>query len=88
MKISGQLSDYTKGRRETQIKSVDDVLEMVKQLEMEFPGIGQRILTDQGQIRSYVNVFVNKDNAKDADGVRTELKTGDVVYVVPSVAGG
>ncbi|MDA4124700.1 MAG: MoaD/ThiS family protein [Thaumarchaeota archaeon] len=88
MKITGQLSDYTRGRREMQVKAADDVLEMVRRLDSEFPGIGRRILTDQDQIRPYVNVFVNKDNARDTEGVRTGLRDGDVVHIVPSVAGG
>ncbi len=86
--ISGQLSDYTRGRREMQVKTADDVLEMVKRLDREFPGIGQRILTDQDQIRVYVNVFVNRDNARDTEGVRTGLRDGDIVHIVPSVTGG
>jgi len=71
-----------------QIGRAGDVLGMVKEMERAFPGIEQRILNDQEQIRPYVNVFVNSINARDAKGEKTLLKDGDVVHVLPSVAGG
>jgi MoaD family protein len=88
VKITGQLRDYTGGRRELQIEGASDVLGMVRALNGVFPGIAQRILDDQERIRTYVNVFVNGDNTKDASGERTRLKEGDVVHILPSVAGG
>ena len=88
VKIAGHLQDYTGGRRELQIAKAHDVIGMVNELNRKFPGIAQRILNDQERIRNYVNVFVNSDNAKDVDGVRTRLKDGDVVHILPSVAGG
>ena len=88
VKLSGQLEDYTGGKRELQIGNADDVLTMVKELEKAYPGVGQRILNDQELIRPYVNVFINSLNARDAKGEKTPLKDGDVVHILPSVAGG
>lgn len=88
VKITGQLQDYTGGKRELQIGRADDVLGMIKELNRVCPGIEQRILNDQERIRTYVNVFVNSDNTKDSEGERTRLKDGDVVHILPSVAGG
>lgn len=88
VKIAGHLQDYTGGRRELQISKADDVLGMVDELNRNFPGIAQRILNDQERIRTYVNVFVNSDNVKDVNGEKTKLKGGDVVHILPSVAGG
>jgi MoaD family protein len=88
VRLTGQLEDYTGGKRELQVGRADDVLGMVKELERIFPGIEQRILNDQGKIRTYVNVFVNSDNARDAAGERTRLRDGDTVHILPSVAGG
>jgi molybdopterin converting factor small subunit len=61
---------------------------MVSELEAAFPGIGRRIVDDQGRIRAYVNVFVNQDNSRELENERTRLKDGDVVHILPSVAGG
>jgi len=88
VRITGQLEDYTGGRRELQVGGASDVLGIVEELNRIFPGIERRILNDQGKIRTYVNVFVNSDNTRDAAGERTKLKDGDVVHILPSVAGG
>jgi sulfur-carrier protein len=88
VKIAGHLQDYTGGKREFQITKAYDVLGMVNELNRTFPGIAQRILNDQERIRTYVNVFVNGDNTRDREGEMTRLKDGDVVHILPSVAGG
>jgi MoaD family protein len=88
VKISGHLQDYTGGKREVQLTKAPNVLGMVRELGKVFPGIERRILNDQEHIRTYVNVFVNSDNARDSDGEQTRLKDGDVIHILPSVAGG
>lgn len=57
-------------------------------LEAQFPGIGERIRDDAGQIRRFVNVFVNGRNVRDADGIDTNLASGDEVGIIPAMAGG
>ena len=88
VRITGQLQDYTGGKRELQMRRTGSVLAMIKELGRTFPGIEQPILNEQERIREYVNVFVNSENARDLDGERTRLKDGDVVHILPSVAGG
>lgn len=57
-------------------------------LEQQHPGIGERIREDNGQIRRFVNVFVNGKNVRDADGIDTSLKSGDELGIIPAMAGG
>jgi molybdopterin converting factor small subunit len=47
-----------------------------------------RILTPEGELRPYVNVFVGERNARRLDGLETALAEGDVVAIIPAVAGG
>ncbi len=47
-----------------------------------------RILTPEGELRPYVNVFVGERNARRLDGLATPLADGDVIAVIPAVAGG
>jgi len=49
-------------------------------LDRAFPGIGGRIMDDQGRIRSYVNVFVNSENSRDLQNERTRVKDGDTIH--------
>ena len=61
---------------------------MVNKLERYYPGIGGRIVDDQGNIRAHVNVFVNSENSRELNNENTPLRDGDVVHILPSVAGG
>ena len=80
--------DLTRGAREVELDSADDLRGMVTKLETNFPGLGRKIVDDQGRIRTYVNVFVNSENSRELENERTKLKDGDEVHVLPSVAGG
>ncbi len=62
--------------------------EVLDSLENAYPGIGERIRDDSGQIRRFVNVFVNGQNVRDRDGVDTSLSAGDEVGIIPAMAGG
>lgn len=57
-------------------------------LEAEFPGMKDRICDDTGQIRRFVNVYVNGEDVRFLDNLATPLKAGDEVSIVPAVAGG
>jgi molybdopterin converting factor small subunit len=86
--LSGQLQDLARGTREVELDSVEDLRALVSKLDTSFPGMGRRIVDDQGKIRTYVNVFVNKENSRELESEKTKLRDGDVVHVLPSVAGG
>ena len=57
-------------------------------LEASYPGMRERILDDMGQIRRFVNIYVNGDDVRFMDGLATGLKDGDEISIVPAVAGG
>jgi len=86
--LAGQLQDLTGGTREVKLDSADDLRALVSKLDNSFPGLGRRIVDDQGNIRPYVNVFVNKENSRELECEKTKLRDGDIVHVLPSVAGG
>ena len=60
----------------------------VEGLEASFPGIKERICDDSGEIRRFVNVYVNGEDVRFLDNLQTPLKAGDEVSIVPAVAGG
>lgn len=62
--------------------------EAVDKLEADFPGIKERIVDDAGEIRRFVNIYVNGDDVRFLDNLSTPLKPGDDVSIVPAVAGG
>jgi sulfur-carrier protein len=88
VRLTAQLKDFARGAREVELDSADDVQAVVKKLDHAFPGIGGRIVDDQGKIRPHVNVFVNSENSRDLEREKTRLRDGDVVHILPSVSGG
>lgn len=57
-------------------------------LDQAYPGIAARVLDEQGEIRRFVNVFINGEDVRFLNGLRTPLQAGDEVSIVPAVAGG
>ncbi|MCC5947869.1 MAG: MoaD/ThiS family protein [Nitriliruptoraceae bacterium] len=65
-----------------------DLRTVVANLQARHPGVGERLLDDQGELRRFVNVFVRDEDVRFLDGLDTELAEGDTVSIVPAVAGG
>ena len=71
------------------VKAGGDTLQhLVLDLERQFPGIGERIVDEDGEIRRFVNLFVNGEDVRFLEGLHTALSQGDEVSIVPAVAGG
>ncbi|MFM9108417.1 MAG: ubiquitin-like small modifier protein 1 [Chloroflexota bacterium] len=64
------------------------VAEALDALEAAYPGFSERVRESDGQIRRFVNVFVNGANVRDLDGAATALKAGDEIGIIPAMAGG
>ncbi len=65
--------------------SVKDVL---ADLEKQFPGIKERLYDEQGNLRRFINFYVNNEDIRFLEGENTAIKEGDEVSVVPAIAGG
>jgi molybdopterin converting factor small subunit len=62
--------------------------EALRALTTEFADLRKHLYTDDGKIRSFVNVYVNDEDIRYLDKENTPLKDGDTVSIVPSIAGG
>jgi molybdopterin converting factor small subunit len=58
------------------------------QIGASYPGFLQRIVVDAGELRPYVNVFVGSDDVRSISGLETPVSDGDIVSIIPAVAGG
>jgi len=65
-------------------KTVEEVL---GNLDKAYPGMRERICDDKG-VRRFINVYANEEDIRFLDGLRTELKDGDCLSIVPAIAGG
>ena len=62
--------------------------ELLSNLETSFPGITKNVLTDDGGLHRFVNVYVNDEDVRYLGSLETELNDGDTVSILPAVAGG
>ena len=85
--IPTPLRRFTAGEAKVAVAG-SNVAEVLDALDAAHPGIGERLRDDSGQLRRFVNVFVNGQNVRDGQGIDTRLSTGDEVGIIPAMAGG
>jgi molybdopterin converting factor small subunit len=61
--------------------------EVIEDLERKYPGIRERLLDEKG-IRRFVNIYVGEEDVRFLEGLKTALKPGDQISIVPAIAGG
>ncbi|MPZ92773.1 MAG: molybdopterin synthase sulfur carrier subunit [Actinobacteria bacterium] len=87
VKVPTQLRTLTDGASEVS-GTGGDVGSLIKDLDASHPGLGERLLDDSGQLRRFVNVYVNDEDVRFLDGLGTTLPEGAQVSIIPAVAGG
>ncbi|HYR44416.1 MAG TPA: ubiquitin-like small modifier protein 1 [Terriglobia bacterium] len=87
VKIPMPLRTLTAGQSEVKIEGAT-VGEVLKKMDSQFQGFGDRILDNGKTVKRFINVFVNEDNIKDKKELDTEVKNGDTISILPSIAGG
>lgn len=85
--IPTPLRQYTGGEARVE-GSGGTIAAILEDLNTRFPGIGDRIREPDGEIRRFVNVFVNGQNVRKLDGAATVIKSGDEIGIIPAMAGG
>ena len=87
VRIPKILRTYTQGAAEVTGEGAT-LREVLQKLDADYPGIGARILDDQGKIRRFVNVYVGEEDVRFADGLDTAIPDGALISIIPAVAGG
>jgi len=70
---------------EVAAKTVGDA---INELQGRFPGIQERLVDEKGEVRRFVNVYVNEEDIRFLQNQKTPLKDGDEVSIIPAIAGG
>ncbi|MEK7880076.1 MAG: MoaD/ThiS family protein [candidate division NC10 bacterium] len=86
VRIPTPLRAVTKGAGEVHAEGAN-VAELVEDLERQFPGLRER-LVENGEVRRFINFYVNEEDIRFLQGKETALKDGDEVSIVPALAGG
>jgi molybdopterin synthase sulfur carrier subunit len=79
----------TSGRSRVDVETSGSTLrDALEALFAAHPGLRDRVLTERGEIREHVNVFVGKSIARSPDGLATPLVDGTEISIIPAISGG
>jgi molybdopterin synthase sulfur carrier subunit len=87
VRIPTPLRSLTKGQAEVQV-AADNVADLIEDLEKQFPGIKERLVDEGGEVRRFINFYINEEDVRFLQGCKTAIKAGDQVSIVPAIAGG
>lgn len=87
VRIPGPLRQFTAGAEALYV-GAGTLAEIIQAVGDRHPQLPPRLLTPEGQLRPYVNVFVGLDNARNLQGLATPVAEGTEIFILPAVAGG
>lgn len=87
LRIPTPLRSYTAGQSEVPLTG-STVGEVMQDLITQYPTLQPHLFNGDNQLRPFVNLFINEENIKDLDGLKTPLRQGDRLMLIPSIAGG
>lgn len=87
VRIPTPLQKLTESQSEVEIEG-NDVRAVLANLEKKYPGMKERIYDDKGNLRRFINFYVNDEDIRFLKSEDTELKDGDELSIVPAIAGG
>jgi molybdopterin synthase sulfur carrier subunit len=65
-----------------------DISALIQSINSQFPGIAEKVLDESGDVKRFINVFVNEEEIRNLQGMATPIKESDKVSIVPAMAGG
>ena len=87
--VSGLLTDFTGGKHVIELDaSPPTVGQALDRLWQIHPGLRDRVLTERGEVRLHVNVFIEDENIRRRELLNTQLPENSEITILPSVSGG
>jgi sulfur-carrier protein len=87
VRIPTPLRPLTGGKGEVEMQA-SDIQSLIESLNDQYPGVKDRMCDDTGEVRRFVNIYLNEEDIRFLNGKATALKDGDEVSIVPAIAGG
>ena len=87
VRIPTPLRRMTNGKDKVEMQS-GNLGDLVEKLDGEYPGFKDRLIDENGDLRYFVNIYLNGEDVRFLDGLDTTTNSGDEVSIVPAVAGG
>lgn len=86
-RIPGPLRSLSGGQPTVEVEA-PDVRSAIDQLDSRHPGFRARLLDEDGRPRQFVNIYLNDEDIRLADGLDSAVSEADEISIVPAVAGG
>jgi MoaD family protein len=86
VRIPTILRPYTKNEKAVSAEG-KTLSQLISSLDANFPGLGERLL-ENGELRRFINIYINDEDVRFMGGLNANLKAGDSVTILPAVAGG
>jgi len=87
VRVTAVLQRLTSGQKTVEA-SGETVGALIEDLEGRFPGFRQQLYNDNGELHRFVNIYLNDEDIRYMGGINTPLKQGDVLDILPALAGG
>ncbi len=87
VRIPTPLRRITNGEAKVEMDS-SNMGELVEKLDATYPGFKDRLIDENGELRYFVNLYLNGEDVRFLEGLATSVNSGDEVSIVPAVAGG
>ena len=87
VEVPAPLRALTAGAETVELEA-EDVAGLLAALDVRHPGFRERLLDDKGQFRKFIRLYVNDEDVRVLDEQQTRLRHGDVVMILPAIAGG
>ena len=87
VRIPTILRSHTSGEKAVE-GAGDTLADLFTDLDARYPGLKGRLVTDEGALHRFVNVYVNDEDVRFTGALETKLSDGDSVTILPAVAGG
>lgn len=87
VRIPTPLRRMTNGQDKVEMEA-SNLVDMIEKLETSYPGFKERLIDENGELRYFVNIYLNGEDVRFLNGLATAAKSGDEISIVPAVAGG
>ena len=87
--LPAYLQPFAGGRSEVEVDGGAATLrDALGELRRHYPGVYDRVMTERGEVRQHVNVFIGEESIRDAQGLASPIPAGSEITILPAVSGG